>query len=234
MTLENLAVTKMCMQCVLVDTNTLSTLPDRELRSGIAEVIKYGLIKDADFFSWLEVNMQGLIDRDPAALAYAIRRSCENKAAVVTADEREEGVRATLNLGHTFGHAIETGLGYGAWLHGEAVAAGTLMAADMSLRQGWIGEDVFRRLDSLMRRAQLPVNLANPAAETEGGAGYSALKLALGTDAFLDIMSVDKKVADGQLSLVLLKGDLGGCVITNKFDAVLLRAVVDDYTSSRK
>nr|KJB48284.1 hypothetical protein B456_008G062200 [Gossypium raimondii] len=114
-------------QCVLIDTDTLSTLPDRELASGLAEVIKYGLIRDAEFFEWQEKNMEKLMARDPDAFAYAIKRSCENKAEVVSLDEKESGLRATLNLGHTFGHAIETGFGYGEWLHGEAVAAGTVM-----------------------------------------------------------------------------------------------------------
>jgi 3-dehydroquinate synthase len=219
---------------VIADIDTLQTLPDRELRSGIAEVVKYGLIRDAAFFTWLETNMEGLVNRDPAALVYAIRTSCENKADVVSADEKEEGIRATLNLGHTFGHAIETGLGYGAWLHGEAVAAGTLMAADISLRQGWISESLYTRVDALMRKAFLPINLRNVAAEEEGGAEYVIMKKNLDTDAFLDIMSVDKKVADGRLSLVLLKGDVGGCVITNKFEVDTLRKVVDDYCTSRK
>nr|GMD49167.1 3-dehydroquinate synthase, chloroplastic [Ipomoea batatas] len=114
-------------QCVLVDTDTLNTLPDRELASGLAEVIKYGLIRDAEFFEWQENNMSALLARDPEAFAYAIKRSCENKAEVVSLDEKESGLRATLNLGHTFGHAIETGFGYGEWLHGEAVAAGTVL-----------------------------------------------------------------------------------------------------------
>ena len=175
----------------------------------------------------------GLLNRDPATLAYAIQRSCENKAAVVSADEKEQGLRATLNLGHTFGHAIETGLGYGAWLHGEAVAAGTIMAADMSLRQGWISESVKSRTHELMKKAILPTSLLNEVAEAEGGEEYDSMRKRLTTEAFLDIMSVDKKVADGRLSLVLLQGELGGCVITNKFDADILRSVVDDYCSGR-
>ena len=175
----------------------------------------------------------GLLNRDPATLAYAIQRSCENKAAVVSADEKEQGLRATLNLGHTFGHAIETGLGYGAWLHGEAVAAGTIMAADMSLRQGWISESVKSRTHELMKKAILPTSLFNAVAEAEGGEEYDSMRKRLSTEAFLDIMSVDKKVADGRLSLVLLQGELGGCVITNKFDADILRSVVDDYCSGR-
>ena len=175
----------------------------------------------------------GLLNRDPTTLAYAIQRSCENKAAVVSADEKEQGLRATLNLGHTFGHAIETGLGYGAWLHGEAVAAGTIMAADMSLRQGWISESVKSRTHELMKKAILPTSLLNEVAEAEGGEEYDSMRKRLTTEAFLDIMSVDKKVADGRLSLVLLQGELGGCVITNKFDADILRSVVDDYCSGR-
>ncbi|ESQ31084.1 hypothetical protein EUTSA_v10004219mg [Eutrema salsugineum] len=143
-------------QCVLVDTNTLNTLPDREMASGLAEVIKYGIIRDAEFFEWQEKNIEALLARDPAALAYAIKRSCENKADVVSQDERESGLRATLNLGHTFGHAIETGFGYGEWLHGEAVAAGTVMAVDMSYRLGWIDESIVERVNNILKRAKLP------------------------------------------------------------------------------
>ena len=132
-------------QVVLIDTDTLHTLPDRELASGISEIIKYGLIRDADLFAWLEANMGTLLARDGAATAYAVERSCVNKAEVVAQDEREGGVRATLNLGHTFGHAIETHTGYGSWLHGEAVAAGTVMAADLSHRLGWIDKSILDR-----------------------------------------------------------------------------------------
>ena len=124
---------------VIIDTDTLATLPDRELSAGIAEVYKYGLIRDAAFFDWIEANMPALLARDGAALAEAIERSCRSKAEVVGADERESGNRALLNLGHTFGHAIETGAGYGNWLHGEAIAVGMCMAADLSQRLGWIG-----------------------------------------------------------------------------------------------
>jgi 3-dehydroquinate synthase len=126
--------------CVLMDMELLDTLPDREFASGLAEVVKYGLIRDAEFFEWMEDNIDQVMAREPAALAFAMERSCINKAEVVAQDEREGGVRATLNLGHTFGHAIETGLGYGAWLHGEAVSAGTVMAADLSARLGWVSE----------------------------------------------------------------------------------------------
>ncbi len=178
-------------QLVLADTDTLATLPDRELSAGLAEVIKYGLIRDLPFFEWLEANMDKLVARDPAALSYAIERSCANKAEVVAGDEREtakEGGRALLNLGHTFGHAIETGLGYGVWLHGEAVAAGTVMAAELSCRLGWLNRaDVARILD-LQKRAGLP------------GTGPR-----LGAAIYLDLMGHDKKVIAGKLRLVLLR-----------------------------
>ncbi|KAM0835528.1 hypothetical protein ACQ4PT_062872 [Festuca glaucescens] len=189
-------------QCVLIDTETLNTLPDRELASGVAEVVKYGLIRDAPFFEWQEKNMAEILAREPNALTYAIKRSCENKAEVVAQDEREGGLRATLNLGHTFGHAIETGLGYGEWLHGEAVAAGTVMAADMSYRLGWIDESIQKRTFDILEQAKLPV--APPKGMT--------------VEKFKNIMAVDKKVADGLLRLILLKGPLGGCVFTGEYD----------------
>jgi len=176
---------------VLADTETLHTLPDRELAAGMAEVIKYGLIRDLAFLEWLEANMDRLMARDAECLAHAIERSCANKAEVVAGDEREtakDGGRALLNLGHTFGHAIEAGLGYGEWLHGEAVAAGTVMAAELSRRLGWLGEADVARVRSLLRRARLPV--AGPA---------------LGADRYLDFMGHDKKVLAGRLRLVLLK-----------------------------
>jgi 3-dehydroquinate synthase len=195
-------------QCVLVDTDTLSTLPDRELASGIAEVTKYGLIRDAAFFEWQERNMEALLNRDPQALAYAVKRSCENKAEVVALDEREGGLRATLNLGHTFGHAIEAGIGYGGWLHGEAVSAGTVMAADMSLRLGWIDEALFHRIVDLLKRAKVPISPPE----------------SMDVQTFKTIMAVDKKVADGLLRLILLKGPLGNCVFTGEYD----RKALDD------
>ncbi len=175
--------------CVIIDTKTLNTLPDEELSAGLAEVIKYGLISDSAFFAWLEENMPRLLARDPEALSYAIERSCQNKAEVVAADETEAGRRALLNLGHTFGHAIETGMGYGAWLHGEAVAAGMVMAADLSRRLGWIGEADVARIRRLITQARLPI----------------AAPPTLGADRFLELMAVDKKVQDGQLRLILLK-----------------------------
>jgi 3-dehydroquinate synthase len=142
---------------VLADISTLSTLPDRELKAGLAEVIKYGLIRDLPFLEWIEANLERLLARDGEALAEAVERSCRNKAEVVAADETEQGERATLNLGHTFGHAIETGLGYGEWLHGEAVAAGAVMAAELSRRLGWLSDADVARVRRIHERAGLPV-----------------------------------------------------------------------------
>ncbi len=203
-------------QCVLVDTDTLNTLPDRELASGVAEVIKYGLIRDAKFFEWQEKNLEALLARDPATVAYAVKRSCENKAEVVSLDEREGGVRATLNLGHTFGHAIEAGIGYGGWLHGEAVAAGTVMSADMSLRMGWIDETLFNRALELLKRANLPVSPPD----------------SMNIQTFKSIMAVDKKVADGLLRLILLKGSLGNCVFTGEYDPKALDQTLSAFCKS--
>ncbi|XVE87457.1 hypothetical protein DITRI_Ditri18aG0119000 [Diplodiscus trichospermus] len=199
-------------QCVLIDTDTLYTLPDRELASGLAEVIKYGLIRDAEFFEWQEKNIEKLMARDPTALAFAIKRSCENKAEVVSLDEKESGLRATLNLGHTFGHAIETGFGYGQWLHGEAVAAGMVMAVDMSYRLGWIDSSIVKRVKDILLQAKLPV--VPPETMT--------------VEMFKSVMAVDKKVADGLLRLILLKGPLGNCVFTGKYD----RKALDDTLSA--
>ncbi len=185
-------------RCVVIDIDTLNTLPDKELSAGLAEVIKYGLIRDAEFLGWLESNVDRLLARDPEALGFAIERSCRNKAAVVAADEMERGQRALLNLGHTFGHAIETGMGYGSWLHGEAVAAGMAVAAELSHRLGWLGAEDAARVRTLLQRAHLP---------TQVPAG-------LGADRMLELMSVDKKVEDGQLRLILLKG-IGDAVISS-------------------
>ena len=190
---------------VLADTTTLNTLPDRELSAGLAEVIKYGLIGDLPFFEWLEQNMEKLLARDPAALAYAIHRSCADKARVVAADEREGGIRALLNLGHTFGHAIESGMGYGVWLHGEAVAAGTVLAAELSRRLGWLREDDVTRTRALFERAGLPV--AAPA---------------LGVGKFLDLMGLDKKVEGGKMRFVLLRA-IGDGVVSGEVPPALLR-----------
>ncbi|KAF4377639.1 hypothetical protein G4B88_006919 [Cannabis sativa] len=205
-------------QCVLIDTDTLNTLPERELASGLAEVIKYGLIRDAEFFEWQEKNMKALLARDPNAMSYAIKRSCENKAEVVSQDEKESGLRATLNLGHTFGHAIETGMGYGEWLHGEAVAAGTVMAVDMSYRLGWIDESLVKRVRNILEQAKLPI--APPEIMT--------------VEMFKSVMAVDKKVADGLLRLILLKGPLGNCVFTGDYDRKALNETLHAFTKVRK
>ena len=196
-------------RAVIVDTDTLNTLPDRELSSGLAEAIKVGLIRDPEFFAWLEVNLDKLLARDPEALAYAIHRSCRNKAEVVAADERESGVRATLNLGHSFGHAIETGVGYGNWLHGEAIAAGMVMASDLSRRLKWLSAADVARVEKLIRRARLPVRAPGT----------------LSTARFLELMAVDKKVLDGRLRLVLLKR-LGEAVVTDNYPRAELEATL--------
>lgn len=197
-------------QCVVADTDTLATLPDRELSAGLAEVIKYGLINDLEFFEWLEAHMAELVAREPDALTHAIARSCDDKAQIVAADEREAGQRALLNLGHTFGHAIETGMGYGCWLHGEAVAAGMCMAATMARALGWINESDRARIERIVAAAGLPVS---PPQE-------------LSTTRFLELMAVDKKVLDGQLRLVLPRA-VGESVITTEFDRAQLEQAVD-------
>ncbi|MBK4988755.1 MULTISPECIES: 3-dehydroquinate synthase [unclassified Pseudomonas] len=198
---------------VLIDTTSLSTLPARELSAGLAEVIKYGLICDKPFLEWLEDNMQALRGLDPAALTQAISRSCAAKAAVVGADERESGVRATLNLGHTFGHAIETHMGYGVWLHGEAVSAGTVMALEMSMRLGWITQAERDRGIRLLRDAGLPV--VPPQEMTPAH--------------FMEHMAVDKKVLDGRLRLVLLR-QMGEAVVTDDYPKEILQATLSaDY-----
>ena len=196
-------------KAVLIDTSTLVTLPVRELSAGLAEVIKYGLICDMPFLAWLELHIEALLELDQALLGEAVARSCAAKAAVVGVDERESGLRATLNLGHTFGHAIETHMGYGVWLHGEAVAAGTVMALEMSQRLGWITSAERDRGIRLLLRAGLPV--VPPAEMTP--------------ENFLEHMAVDKKVLDGRLRLVLLKG-LGAAVVTSDFSREILDATL--------
>ena len=176
-------------QAVLIDTQTLHTLPARELSAGLAEVVKYGLICDEPFYRWLQADMPKLLAREESALAEAIERSCANKARVVAADEREAGLRAILNLGHTFGHAIETAQGYGSWLHGEAVAAGMLLAAQLSANRGWLAVEEVEALQRLLASMQLPVE--PPAA--------------MSPETFIDLMGRDKKVIDGRLRLVLLR-----------------------------
>ena len=193
-------------QLVLADIATLKTLPPRELSAGLAEVIKYGLIRDPDFFLWLERNMSKLVAVDDATLSYAIYRSCQNKAEVVAADEHEAGERALLNLGHTFGHAIENAMGYGVWLHGEAVAAGTVLAAKFSHRLGWLQEEDVIRIIRIFEAAGLPTNPP-----------------ALSIEKYLDLMAMDKKVMDGKIRLVLLKDGIGSSVVTSEYDPELLK-----------
>ncbi|MGB5259213.1 MAG: 3-dehydroquinate synthase, partial [Gammaproteobacteria bacterium] len=191
--------------CVLIDTDTLDTLDDRQLAAGLAEVIKYGLIYDANFFVWLENNITALKARDKTVLATAIERSCSIKAEIVAADERESGRRALLNLGHTFGHAIETGTGYGNWLHGEAVAVGILMAADLSARHGWLDRTDVQRTKAILQQAGLPTEPPTT----------------MGEQQFMELMAVDKKVVDGGLRLVLLKR-IGEAFVTADFQPDLL------------
>jgi len=202
-------------RAVIADTDTLDTLPDRELSAGIAEIIKYGLICKADFFSWLEKNMSALLSRDKPALSYAIEVSCQTKADVVASDERESGKRALLNLGHTFGHAIENGMGYGEWLHGEAVATGMCMAANMSNQMGWMNDDETRRTIKLIESAKLPTKA--PAL--------------MSVDKFLQLMSVDKKVLDGVLRLVLMKG-IGHALVTSDFTLDDLKKAIQLSTTT--
>ncbi len=185
-------------RAVLIDTQTLHSLPAREFSAGLAEVLKYGLIRDPSFYAWLQTNMARLLAREEPVLAEAIERSCANKAEVVAADEREGGVRAILNLGHTFGHAIETAQGYGKWLHGEAVAAGMLLAARLSCSRGWLAVEEVKELEQLLRRMDLPTKTPD---------GMSA-------DQFIDLMGRDKKVIDGKLRLVLLRA-IGEAVVVD-------------------
>lgn len=194
---------------VHADLDTLATLPDRELRAGLAEVLKYGFIRDAEFLDWLDANLARLLARDPEALAYAIHRSCAIKAELVALDEREQGPRALLNLGHTFGHAIETAAGYGEWLHGEAVATGTVLAAETSERLGWLTSTDVARVRDLVARAGLPTSPPR-----------------IGVERALELMSLDKKVLGGRVRLVLLKS-LGQAVVTGDYDDRALRATLE-------
>jgi shikimate kinase / 3-dehydroquinate synthase len=190
-------------QCVIADTSTLTTLPQRELSAGLAEVIKHGAITPGGFFEWIEKNIEKLLVKDPQALAYVIQRSCEIKADVVRQDEREGGLRAILNFGHTFGHAIEAGLGYGEWLHGEAVGCGMVMAADLSCRMGFIDEVTRNRVKALVKAAGLPI-----------------LAPDLGVKRWIELMEVDKKAAGGEVMFILLK-PLGSPIITSAPQALL-------------
>ena len=188
-------------QAVIADIGTLKTLPARELSAGLAEVIKYGLIYDAEFFDWLEQNIEGLMAGDSDLLAQAVLVSCEIKARIVELDEREVGLRAILNLGHTFGHAIETIMGYGNWLHGEAVAAGMVMAIDLSIREGWIDESIRARCIALLKQAALPVSPPGN----------------LSVEQYLETMAIDKKAVDGSIKLVLLRA-LGDAFVSAEYD----------------
>ena len=195
-------------QLVVCDLHTLLTLPPLELSAGLAEVIKYGPIADLEFLDWIEANIDALMRRDAAALAHAVRRSCEIKASVVQQDERDTGLRATLNFGHTFGHAIEAGLGYGQWLHGQAVGCGMVMALNLSQRLGFIGEDFVARMTALLRRAGLP---------TVGPQ--------LGADRYLELMRVDKKAESGEIKFVLI--DRPGSAIVRGAPDALVREVIE-------
>jgi 3-dehydroquinate synthase len=195
-------------RAVLIDTDCLATLPSREYAAGLAEVIKYGAIRDAAFFAWLERNMDALVARDPAALAHAIEVSCRTKAEIVAADEREEGVRALLNFGHTFGHAIENAVGYGEWLHGEAVAAGMAVAALVSHRLGRLDAADLARLRDLLVRARLPVTAP-----------------ALGFERWMALMARDKKVSGGAIRFILLDA-LGRAAISADVPPAVLREVL--------
>jgi len=200
-------------QCVIADLTTLNTLDDRELSAGIAEVIKYGLIRDSEFFSWLEENMYKLVTRDAQALAYAVNRSCVNKAEIVAQDELEQsGMRALLNFGHTFGHAIETGAGYGNWLHGEAVACGMLMAAKLSVMHEWLSSEDCHRIEDLLDKAKLP----------------KLPPVTMSKYDFMRLMAVDKKSRAGKLHLVLLNS-IGDAVLTSDFEISLLDSLLDTY-----
>lgn len=196
---------------VIIDTDVLSTLPERQYQAGLAEVIKYGLIRDRDFFDWLEKNAEALVARDSNVLEEAIYRSCRNKAEVVAEDEREQGNRALLNLGHTFGHAIETATGYRDWLHGEAVAAGMIMAAAMSVREGRMAAGELERMQALLKAVGLP--LAPPA---------------IAVDRFRELMSLDKKVAHGRLRLVLMNR-IGEALVTDDFSIDALDQTLRTY-----
>jgi 3-dehydroquinate synthase len=199
-------------RCVIADSDTLNTLEDKQLSAGIAEVIKYGLIRDMEFTRWLEEHMHELLERDPEALSYAIEISCRCKAEIVAADEKESGVRALLNLGHTFGHAIETSAGYGNWLHGEAVATGMLMAADLSMRMGNLTEHDVERVDNILDMAMLPTRAPHH----------------MDYDHFIELMAVDKKVRDGKINFVLFN-KLGDAMITSDYDPELLRETIEAH-----
>jgi 3-dehydroquinate synthase len=199
-------------QCVIADADVLDTLDDRQLSAGLAEVIKYGLIRDSEFFEWLENNIENLLARDKQALAYAIEKSCLNKAKIVSEDETETGVRATLNLGHTFGHAIETGSGYGTYLHGEAVAIGTCQAADLSRNKGWLTNADVERIIALFKKCNLPTTPPEQ----------------LDSDRFLELMAVDKKNVNGNIRLILLT-KIGEATLPIDVEKDLLLQTLSNY-----
>jgi 3-dehydroquinate synthase len=202
-------------QTVIIDTNTLSTLPEREYREGLAEVIKYGLIYDNNFFAWLETHIEALLAREQPALIHAITRSCQIKATLVAADERETtDIRALLNFGHTFAHAIETGLGYGRWLHGEAVAVGMLLAADLSARMEWLPTSIVIRIQALLVKIGLPVRLPVELSVTQ----------------MLTLMDSDKKNVDGRLRLILLKA-IGQACVTEAVMQNSVEQLLADYST---
>lgn len=203
-------------QMVLANMNTLKTLPPRELSAGLAEVIKYALIMDADFLTWLEKNLPAMMALDLAVLGEAVKRCCQYKADVVAQDERESGVRALLNFGHTFGHVIETHQGYGNWLHGEAVAAGMVQAAELSQKMGWLTVDDVARIKRILVSANLPI-----------------VPPPIAVDTALGLMGHDKKVKHGQIRLILLKS-IGKAVLTKDFDAKLLTEVLSQHIVSPK
>ncbi|QKI90188.1 3-dehydroquinate synthase [Thiomicrorhabdus xiamenensis] len=203
-------------ECVIIDTDTLNTLEDRQLSAGLAEVIKYGLIVDLPFFEWLEENLEKLLARDPQALSEAIERSCQNKADIVAKDEKEAGLRALFNLGHTFGHAIEAGMGYGVWLHGEAVSAGTMQAVYMSMLMGDLTSEDEKRIAKILDRANLPI--MPPSVEE------------MSKQKFLDLMAGDKKVQAGTIRLVLLKA-IGQAYVTGDYPYELLEQTLDEFRS---
>ena len=187
-------------KCVIADIRLLETLPDKELSAGLAEVIKYGLIRDFSFFEWLENNIEGIMKRDSQLLIQSVIRSCQNKADIVEADEFESGIRAILNLGHTFGHAIETDSGYGTWLHGEAIVTGMVMAAYLSEQMGWLSREENQRIKSLIIHANLPINPPE-----------------ISKQKFLDLMQLDKKTKKDQIHLVLQQG-IGKAILTSDYD----------------
>jgi len=201
-------------ECVIIDTETLNTLEDRQLSAGLAEVIKYGLIQDPEFFEWLELNIEKLLNREPEALSFAIERSCQDKAEIVAKDEKEAGMRALFNLGHTFGHAIEAGMGYGNWLHGEGVSAGSMQAIYMSKLLGDLSEADQTRIQALFERAKLPI--VPPSVDE------------MSNDKYLQLMAGDKKVQAGTVRLVLLK-NIGKAYVTGDYPQELLEKTLTDW-----